>query len=131
MRSALPVHPICGAIQSIGIVRRDVEGDSGYELGRAILPAVILHGAFDFAVMAIAVIANTRSPPPEEDDGASSDDDNEESLAVSFLAMGVGFAIGLLGVAYYVVQARKQRERLNALESTTVAAVNGDGSALL
>ena len=129
MRSALPIHPICAAIQSIGIVRRDVEGDSGCELGRAILPAVFLHGAFDFAVMTIAAIDSTRSPPPEEDNGTT-DEDYEESTAVSVLGMVVGFVIGLLGAAYYVVQARKQRERLKALESTTLGATAGGGALL-
>lgn len=67
LRSITPVHPIAAAIQSIGIVRRDVEGgccgsrNHGWSrqqvgLGQAILPAVIFHGIFDFILMMLAVV---------------------------------------------------------------------------
>jgi RsiW-degrading membrane proteinase PrsW (M82 family) len=50
-RSFFPVHPLCAAIQSIGVCRRDLEGDKSYGLGRIILPAFLLHGSFDFVLM--------------------------------------------------------------------------------
>ena len=50
-RSFFPVHPLCAAIQSIGVCRRDLEGDKRYGLGRIILPAFVLHGSFDFVLM--------------------------------------------------------------------------------
>ena len=34
VRSLFPVHPLCAAIQSIGVVQRDIEQHKGYGIGR-------------------------------------------------------------------------------------------------
>lgn len=117
-RSALPIHSICAAIQSIGIARRDVELDPSYQLGRAILPAVALHGIFDFAILVIAFVQFLTGPdPPLGDDGQPLPEDVK--LKDQIPAMAVGLIITAIGVTYYVVEAKKQRGRLNALEMTT------------
>lgn len=41
-RSFFPVHPLCAAIQSIFVCRRDIEGDKKIGLGRIIFPAILL-----------------------------------------------------------------------------------------
>lgn len=51
VRSLFPVHPLVAAIQSIGVCRREIEGDKTFRLGRIILPAVLIHGFFDFFLM--------------------------------------------------------------------------------
>ena len=53
-RSSLPVHPLCAAIQSVGVCQRRLEGDQKVGVGRIVSPAVILHGSFDFVLMAAA-----------------------------------------------------------------------------
>ncbi|KAL7547802.1 hypothetical protein ACHAWF_011073 [Thalassiosira exigua] len=49
-RSLFPVHPLCAAIQSIGVCKRDLEGDKRFGVGRIIFPAILLHGSFDFVL---------------------------------------------------------------------------------
>lgn len=56
IRSVIPVHALAAAIQSIGVCRRDLEGDRKYKLGRIIFPAVLLHGSFDFFLMVTEVL---------------------------------------------------------------------------
>jgi hypothetical protein len=127
MRSMVPVHPVAAAIQSIGIIQRDIEGEGG--LGRALLPAILLHGIFDFAAMAMSVIAfenQTPSDDTEENDDYGDDSTNyadnppDPDLGTALLTLLVGFGILLVGVFYYIVEAKRQRERLYALESTMV-----------
>merc|ERR1712161_130689 len=50
-RSFFPVHPLCAAIQSIGVCKRDLEVTKKIGIGRIISPAVLLHGSFDFVLM--------------------------------------------------------------------------------
>merc|ERR1719491_2151770 len=47
MRS-LPLHPLCAALQSISVCRRRLEGKEETNVG-LFLPALILHGTFEFA----------------------------------------------------------------------------------
>ena len=177
-RSALPVHPLCAAIQSIGIVRRDVEipfhiqnnqqnGNDhrlSYGLGRAILPAILLHGTFDFALFFLGFLANLYTTETNvsfggEDFGATkssdvsvpsvsvwmvagylahrpimvneiganvtldtTDDDLSTPVIVLWFdvaSLFVGPVIFLLGTVYYIMESRKQRRRLNAMDATT------------
>jgi hypothetical protein len=138
-RSALPVHSICAAIQSIGVVRRDVEQDSDYKIGWAIFPAVLLHGMFDFILLSLSffeyIFADTT---PDNKDRPSNDDwmnngnddlfnqqpqtspyDFQETAAQQTLSFSIGAALTMIGVVYYVNEAGKQRHRLQALEMTT------------
>jgi uncharacterized membrane protein len=50
IRALLPLHPILAAVQSIGVCRRDLEKEAYHQLGRIILPAVMIHGTFDFVL---------------------------------------------------------------------------------
>lgn len=122
-RSALPVHSICAAIQSIGIVRRDVEQDPKWGLGRAVLPAILLHGFFDFSILALAFWWYTFNAPEvaETDDvfGVTSPEKEEAMMMQELYGFAMGVVITLLGLIYYFIEARKQRQRLNALEMTT------------
>jgi hypothetical protein len=118
VRSILPVHSICAAIQSIGVVRRDVERDAGYQIGWAILPAVVVHGFFDFALMTIAFWQFMHSPDPPTDKNGQPIIENDVNLKEQLPGLFVGAVIAGLGVLYYVVEAGKQRGRLSALEMT-------------
>lgn len=124
MRSCFPVHPICAAIQSVGICKRDVEHD-GTKLGQAILPAILLHGVFDFWLMLLAVIAFIHAPdipeqtlspgyvPPEEK-GASQKDLDPPSLS----SLTVSFLVVAVGLVYYFWTSQQQRQRLDAMAAT-------------
>jgi RsiW-degrading membrane proteinase PrsW (M82 family) len=66
-RSLFPVHPLAAAIQSIGVCRRDLEKDKKWRLGRIVLPAVLLHGSFDFSLMVMALFQQSSSDDEQED----------------------------------------------------------------
>ena len=127
MRSLMPVHSICAAIQSIGVVRRDVELDRDYQIGWALLPAILLHGFFDFALYTIAFVQFLTAPPqqtptvdPSNNDNGNGNDiyDDEVTWKNQGPGLVAGGIITALGIAYYVVEAGNQRGRLKALEMT-------------
>ena len=70
-RSIFPVHALAAAIQSIGVCRRDLEGDTSHQLGKIIFPAWMLHGCFDFFLMLSPVLMAMN----HSDDIISDDDD--------------------------------------------------------
>jgi hypothetical protein len=96
IRALLPIHPIVAAIQSIGVVRRDLEKDTKHQLGRIILPAVIIHGTFDFGLSFIGFLA--------------------KSAAGALAGLFFAFTVMLCGVIYYIKESRAQRERLQRLD---------------
>ena len=119
MRSMLPVHQVCAAIQSIGVVRRDLEGDETMQLGRIVLPAIVLHGLYDFVAMfhGIAEIAesdDTATQPPSTE---SPPMEPKDILQIMALVLPVCIS----GVAYYFVQAKFQRRRLGELDAVSAS----------
>lgn len=113
-RSLFPVHPIAAAIQSIGVCRRELEGDKAVtgRLGRIILPAVVFHGGYDFFILWIDFLATRHGTyANKDDDGSSSasDDDNLTAVAVSFAVSVLSICLAL----YYLwIEGTQQRERL-------------------
>ena len=105
LRSLLPVHPLCAAIQSIGIVERDIEGNPTSLLGRCILPAILLHGFFDFAVIEYSLLS---FDPTRQQTTPSM------SFSTVLPDLVLGFAFVVTGIAWYVVKAREQRQRLGS-----------------
>ena len=57
-RCLFPLHPIAAAIQSIGVICRDLEGDTSYGLGRIFFHAFLYHGSFDFALMILSDLSS-------------------------------------------------------------------------
>uniref|UniRef100_A0A7S1UR98 Protease PrsW n=1 Tax=Grammatophora oceanica TaxID=210454 RepID=A0A7S1UR98_9STRA len=47
-RAFFPIHALCAFWQGIRVGRRDVESDLSWQVGRILLPSVLLHGIFDF-----------------------------------------------------------------------------------
>jgi len=78
-RSIFPVHALCAAIQSIGVCRHVLEQDPNRKIGRIMLPAVIIHGGFDFVLMAIPILSSST---------ARGDD---FSMMAPFVIVGFGF----------------------------------------
>eukprot|EP00592_Proboscia_alata_P024022 CAMPEP_0194448198 /NCGR_PEP_ID=MMETSP0176-20130528/129435_1 /TAXON_ID=216777 /ORGANISM="Proboscia alata, Strain PI-D3" /LENGTH=715 /DNA_ID=CAMNT_0039275143 /DNA_START=36 /DNA_END=2183 /DNA_ORIENTATION=- len=116
-RSIFPLHPLCAAIQSIGIIRRDLEGDANYKLGRCLLPSIMLHGSFDFMLMLINYLATSNNGGNASDAADDGDFTPEyEDGTISSWAVYVSFPCSglliLLGSANYIYQANLQRKRL-------------------
>ena len=117
VRCLFPIHPLAAALQSIGVCRRDLENDPKMQIGRILLPAWLLHGSFDFFLMAYSLI--TRILKASSDKGesiaASPDGQDVEEEANTFVVSFV-VIIPLFGVIYYFKEAWKQRERLEKLD---------------
>jgi hypothetical protein len=108
------VHPICAAIQSVGIGRRDVERDGTTGVGRALLPAVLLHGCFDFMLFAIGVLEFATSS--EDDLVPAADPDAPSTLELPAApSLVIALILTLAGLAYYFFISQQQKLRLNAL----------------
>ena len=132
MRCIFPVHPLCAAIQSIGVCRRELEQrhlpDSQRDgLGRVLFPAWMLHGMFDFILFLIATFVELHEGFGDEQDKTDeqptyvpSDDDTSydmwNDLKGSIPSLIVSFIVMCAGWAYYVKEAREQRQRLAELD---------------
>jgi RsiW-degrading membrane proteinase PrsW (M82 family) len=118
IRSVFPVHQLCAAIQSIGVVRRDLEGNRDFQLGRIILPAILLHGMYDF----VAIFWELFEAAEMDPDDASSQPpatDEQPPLDVGELAKTLALCcpVVLVALFYYYFRAEQQRQRLIALDS--------------
>ena len=118
VRSLFPIHPIAAAIQSIGVCRRDLEGDKSFGLGRIILPAVILHGTYDFILFLVALIIGSRHFDDLSDPNEKNADVKETpaDMRLELISLGLGFIVVLLGMVYYVEGSHSQKKRLQELE---------------
>jgi len=106
-RTFFPVHPICAALQSIGVIKRDVEKARRSQLGAILLPAVLFHGFYDFFIVWIDYLATRRN------------NDGNELIAATASSFFVSVLCMALAVAYYGMEARKQRRRLINLDQQT------------
>jgi RsiW-degrading membrane proteinase PrsW (M82 family) len=114
MRALFPVHPLCAAIQSIAVVRRDLENDTSIGVGRILLGAWLLHGIFDFLLMTYSAISGVADP--------SSGSKEEQSVdTVDWIVMGCVILIPLIGLEYYFYHAQRQTKRLRDLDSGRIS----------
>lgn len=101
-RSIFPVHALCAAIQSIGVVLRDIEARPEYHLGKITLPAIWLHGGFDAILMIMGVL---------EEEGDNDFTYVADSIAWCSIFIVLGSAIG-----WYLRESRAQLDRLRQLD---------------
>eukprot|EP00579_Thalassiosira_antarctica_P004050 CAMPEP_0201907662 /NCGR_PEP_ID=MMETSP0902-20130614/57645_1 /ASSEMBLY_ACC=CAM_ASM_000551 /TAXON_ID=420261 /ORGANISM="Thalassiosira antarctica, Strain CCMP982" /LENGTH=474 /DNA_ID=CAMNT_0048441821 /DNA_START=245 /DNA_END=1665 /DNA_ORIENTATION=- len=104
VKSLFPVHPIAAAIQSIYVCRRDLEKDPSIGLGRIVLPSVIFHGTYDFALMIITSSWQRSHKEQYFYRGNTS--------GVAIASFCVSFFIVLAGGLYYMFSSRAQYARL-------------------
>eukprot|EP00540_Astrosyne_radiata_P021404 CAMPEP_0116836716 /NCGR_PEP_ID=MMETSP0418-20121206/8254_1 /TAXON_ID=1158023 /ORGANISM="Astrosyne radiata, Strain 13vi08-1A" /LENGTH=329 /DNA_ID=CAMNT_0004466523 /DNA_START=280 /DNA_END=1269 /DNA_ORIENTATION=+ len=121
LRSAFPIHPFFGALQSIGVVKRDLEKDPKIGLGRIILPAILLHGSFDFILMLESVL--TYTPIPHD---ASFPPPITKLKPADFIGLAIASGVILLFIVYYAVASKKQRLRLKAMDEQQSDHDNGE-----
>lgn len=121
VRSIFPVHPLCAAIQSIGVCKRDLEGQRGVGIGRILSPAILLHGSFDFALMVAAYLQQVEKIKEGNDDDSDipKEDDSDAVMSADDIPILVfSFGMVLVGYIYYVWQSRAQTKRLIAMDRT-------------
>lgn len=116
LRSIFPVHELCAAIQSVGVVHRDIEGNKKWQLGRIILPAVFLHGLFDF-ILFLWTIWNSLIKKSDDSGGTDNQFDpsatpEDIKIGENLLSLSLCLPLILAGAWYYCLEARKQRRRL-------------------
>jgi RsiW-degrading membrane proteinase PrsW (M82 family) len=111
-RSLFPIHPIAAAIQSIGVCKRDLEKDSKVRLGRVILPGIIFHGLYDFAILWIHYLGNRKGNYFNDNNGVNFSTESGSQKASTI----VSAVILLGGIYYYVMMSRKQRLRLKGMD---------------
>ena len=117
IRSLFPVHPLCAAIQSIAVVKKFVEyhpkfsssGDKfrSIGVGTIVMPAIAVHGSFDAILMVVSLYAEHPI----------------EGVNVELLgrvAWVGAFFVMVLGMIWYVVENRKQKQRLRDMEAQLV-----------
>jgi hypothetical protein len=109
-KSLFPVHPLAAAIQSIYVCRRDLEKDSSIGLGRVVLPSVLFHGTYDFALL---LISDSWKRSQASQYFYSGDYHSHETI----ITLCISVAIILSGWLFYVVQSRRQYARLIQLSS--------------
>ncbi|OEU05896.1 hypothetical protein FRACYDRAFT_257625 [Fragilariopsis cylindrus CCMP1102] len=94
--------------------RRYLERDPSIKIGRIVFPGWILHGYFDFALMAYSainkIIVRHKVYHPSGTDGEG--DDNDTSTPYLLYVMGIPF----LGMLYFLYESWFQRERLDKLD---------------
>jgi hypothetical protein len=125
MRSLFPVHPLCAAIQSIGVCERDLENNSSRGIGQIMWPAIILHGTFDFSLMVLGYL----NPAGEEDE--NNQDMSSDAVMLTLLSFAICFVLVVAGFVYYFSKAKAQNGRLAALDANAVSLALDSSSRLV
>ena len=125
VRCLFPIHPMTAALQSIGVCRRDLEKDASVGIGRILLPAWLLHGFFDFSLMAYSTInpilhlhnlktdyENASTYPPKVEPGGGNPVDADQGEPILKYVMVVPF----IAMMYFLNESFYQRERLENLD---------------
>ena len=122
VRCLYPIHPMCAALQSIGVCRCYLEKDSSVGTGRILLPALLLHGFFDFTLMGYNFIKpilemhnyktardQTPSNPPEMEP-------DKEAVVKGDSILSYAFFIPFFAMMYYMYESSMQKGRLEELD---------------
>lgn len=103
-----PVHPLCAAIQSIGVCKRILEKDTSSTLGHIVIVPILVHGLFDFSLMALSVLTEQYG---------------EDSPVIVYLSFLAPVSIVILAFFYYFLLSELQVHRLKVLDNAALAGV--------
>jgi RsiW-degrading membrane proteinase PrsW (M82 family)/preprotein translocase subunit YajC len=115
LRSIFPVHPLCAAIQSIGVCKRDLEKDESMKLGKVIFPAFLVHGTFDFILMVIATFESINHTGEKKKETEATDDSENtdvSDIGPEILSFVISILVVIVSYIYYVIASRRQKVRL-------------------
>ena len=102
-------------LQSIGVCKQQLENDKSIGLGRILLPALLLHGSYDFSIM----LFNFLLVLGEKN---NNDDDQQEEMSRLSIFYGVCTFLGSVffvntALMYYYKQSKEQEARLDQLDA--------------
>jgi RsiW-degrading membrane proteinase PrsW (M82 family) len=133
-RTLFPVHPLAAAIQSIGVIRRNIEhprdptgGHGKFQLGHIVFPAIVFHGGYDFFLLWIDYLetrhgtfaaGNMNSVNDDDDDKLHGEFELEGSDSFWGLVISVLVSVAAMMIAlwYYLRENQLQRSRLKELD---------------
>jgi len=96
LRVLMPVHVICAGIQAINTSKRDLEARN-LRLWHILLPAIILHGSFDFVTMCFGVLQYAYSI---------------DSFGYELASLSMTFFVAVCGAIYLYINYKKQEDRI-------------------
>lgn len=114
VRCLFPIHPLAAALQSLGVCRRELECQPHIQVGRIVFPAWLLHGSFDFSLMAYSLITQLLST--NSDDDSTMAPSSFQSDGSKFLVVSCVMIAPIWAVVFYFKEAWEQRDRLEALD---------------
>jgi hypothetical protein len=107
VKSLYPIHPLCAAIQSIQICKRDLEKDTSIGVSRTILSSVFLHGTYDAALLLLN--QSWQRSRKEQYFYEGSNGNNIGTAAMSAIMSMLILATGFL---YFMIRSQAQYSRL-------------------
>jgi len=123
IRCLFPIHPLCLAIQSIGVVRRDLEKDKSVGIGTIIFPAWMLHGCFDFALMGYSAIHKIMVAHQSSSNSVRDAVPETASTGTGIPYLVYVMIIPFLAMVYFLYESALQRERLAKMDKERMIAV--------
>lgn len=124
-RSIFPIHALAAAMQSIGVIRKFLEGPGDRDAGRLgvgkiIFPAVLLHGTFDAILMSVNVyIESSWDFYMRKNNGEVAEGFVPYNSFVVNLVVWIAICVTMFaGLVWYTMKNREQKKRLASLEDT-------------
>jgi len=84
-------------------------------LGSIILPAILLHGSYDFTIMLLNFLSELSDGNDENNDDISGE--SLPSLILSILSLCFSVLYVVTGCAYYYRMSRNQKRRIEQIEA--------------
>ncbi|KAL7553195.1 hypothetical protein ACHAWF_016464 [Thalassiosira exigua] len=120
LRAIFPIHALSGALQSVNIVRRFVEGKYMEEgrtigVGWTVLPAILLHGAFDVILASVNAYIDAAWYGYYLQGGVDDDEYWEapyQPRLLNFITWSTTAVVMAFGLGWYLHANRQQTQRL-------------------
>jgi hypothetical protein len=106
VKSLFPIHPLCAAIQSIQVCKRDLEKDSSIGILRIVLASVAMHGTYDAALLFLSQSWRRTHKENYFYEGSNG------KVGVALMSGIVSMIILTLGALYYMIRSNAQYKRL-------------------
>lgn len=103
-------------MQSIGVVRRDIEQDSKWKLGRITFSASFLHGMFNFIIFFWTLLWNYVIHKEDANDNGNDNPSENFNIVEVLQSLSLCLPVVLIGAGFYFVEAKKQRQRLAVID---------------